>query len=436
MNLPVSTADELYAIFLRSPRISIDSRQPQQGAVFFALQGERLDGNRYAADALTNGAAYAVVDNPDVVKDDRYLLVPDTLQSLQSLAQRHRRGLTARVLAITGSNGKTTTKELITAVLSTTFSTVSTRGNLNNHIGVPLTILSANSDTEMLVVEMGANHIGEIARLCEIAAPDSGIITNIGKAHLEGFGSLEGVKTAKRELYTYLSTNPSNTIIYHHDDDTLRALAEPLAVDKLRYGTSAEVMVRGRMPASGFQLLVEWENPTPPLSIRTQLVGSYNFANVMAAIATGIHFGVSPAKIVDALQGYTPANHRSQYIDTGRNRVVADCYNANPASMHEAIRHFLDSSTGIRTLILGDMLELGSYSREEHQKVLDMIRGLDCTALLAGPIFASLHPANNTLLFNDVEALSAWISHHPIVDHAVLIKGSRGIRLEKVLDLL
>lgn len=436
MNPPVITTDELYAIFLRSPRISIDSRHPQQGSLFFALKGERLDGNRFATDALANGAAYAVVDNPEVVKDGRYLLVADTLNSLQLLAQKHRRGLKARVLAITGSNGKTTTKELMTAVLNTTFRTVSTKGNLNNHIGVPLTILTADHKTEILVVEMGANHIGEIARLCEIAEPGCGIITNIGKAHLEGFGSLEGVQTAKRELYTYLSANPSNTIIYHHDDDILRELTETIAVNKLNYGRSAEAMIRGSMPESGLQLLVHWDNPTPPLSIHTQLVGGYNFANVMAAIATGVHFGVHEEKIADALQRYTPANHRSQFIDTGRNRVVADCYNANPASMHEAIRHFLASSNGSRTLILGDMLELGSYSHEEHQKVLEMIKGLECMALLAGPVFASLNPASNTLMFNDAEALAEWITRHPIVDHAVLIKGSRGIRLEKVLGLL
>jgi UDP-N-acetylmuramoyl-tripeptide--D-alanyl-D-alanine ligase len=379
--------------------------------MFFALHGERFDGNRYAADALAGGAAYVVVDDRQVAADERYIVVDDTLAALQQLAAHHRRVLGARVLAITGTNGKTTTKELVAAVLGRRFKVAATAGNLNNHIGVPLTLLSMR-EGDFGVVEMGASAVGEIAALCAIAAPDYGLVTNVGLAHLEGFGGADGVRRAKGELYDYLAAH-GGTAFVRAADPTLMAMArERKGLKVLEYPA-----------AEGYE---------------TKLAGSYNMQNIAAAAAVGREFGVAEDDIRAAIASYTPSNNRSQRIDTGRNIVVMDCYNANPSSMRAA----LESFTG-KTVILGDMAELGAYSAAEHEEVVAMLPtcGIE-EAWLVGPHFTdAVRDLPQTLsltieTFADTAALVSWLHENPPHGRTILIKGSRSMGLERVLEAL
>ncbi|WP_297448099.1 UDP-N-acetylmuramoyl-tripeptide--D-alanyl-D-alanine ligase [uncultured Alistipes sp.] len=420
---------ELYELFKKHPRISTDSRKIVPDSLFFALHGERFDGNRYAAAALEAGAAVAVVDDPRLAEQaaaatrDRYVTVPDTLAALQELAARHRRALGITVLAITGSNGKTTTKELVGRTLSCRYRTAMTQGNLNNHIGVPLTLLAMDDTVEFGIVEMGASHCGEIARLCEIARPDFGLITNIGKAHLEGFGGEEGVMRGKGELLDALRDSGGEAF-YLSESDALRRMVEARpGLRTIPYST-ASIETSG----TGEFLEAVWQG----LPVRTRLVGSYNLANVAAAIAVGTRFGIEADRIVEAVESYVPDNNRSQKKETVFNTLILDAYNANPSSMRAALENFFrEPTTRKRAVILGDMRELGDYAEAEHRAVVEMIRtaGID-EAYLVGPHFSAAG-AGRFAVFPDVDALCAHLTRHPVRDRTVLVKGSRGIRLEK-----
>ncbi len=421
----------LYQLFQQHPVICTDSRSVIPGSLFFALRGDNFDGNRYAMKAIEAGAICAVVDNPQYSSDHKCLLVNNVLSELQQLAHYHRLHLSIPFIGITGSNGKTTTKELIAAVLSQRFNTSFTRGNLNNHIGVPLTLLSVNSDHEMAVIEMGANHQGEIAQLCAIANPDYGLITNIGRAHLGGFGGFEGVVKAKTELYKHLKNRNGKAFI-NIDNQLLVNNAE--GINQLTYGVSKEAEFRGRILTDGPELTLVFNYLDNEYKIRTHLIGHYNFDNVMAAVAVGLTFGVTPENIVSAIENYLPSNHRSQWITTETNQVVMDAYNANPSSMEAALGVFAAIETKRpRVLILGGMRELGNESQQEHHNILEKAKNMqpDCI-FLVGDEFKGMHEN----WFADTDALISALSSKPITQSLILVKGSHGNHLETILPLL
>ena len=412
---------ELYDIFRRHPRISTDTRRIEPGSVFFALHGATFDGNRFAADALSKGAAYAVVDDPAAVSGDRTVLVGDTLEALQELAREHRRELAIPILAISGSNGKTTTKELVSRVLAERFEVYATHGNLNNHIGVPLTLLAMTRDTEFGVVEMGASACGEIALLASIAEPNYGILTNIGLAHLEGFGGPEGVRRGKGELFDFLAANGGHAFV-PADDEILTGMA-----------------------AERDSLAVEYYSASLADGIENHLEGSYNRFNIAAAVAVGRYFDVPDERIRHAIAGYVPDNNRSQRIGTSRNTLVADCYNANPSSMRASVGNFLAEpleERQRRVLILGDMLELGDWSEREHAAIIEMAaQDPEAELLLVGPEFAKAYdglaekPANVTLCPTRDDLISL-LKVSPVEHSLVLVKGSHGMGLEQALEAL
>ena len=426
---------ELYEVYLRHPHISTDSRQATQGTLFFALRGDSFDGNRYAASALEAGAAAAVLDNPEVYETfteeqrSRCYLVPDTLEALQQLAAYHRRQLGIPIFAITGSNGKTTTKELTYRVLSCRFHTYATHGNLNNHIGVPLTLLSMDRSTEFGLVEMGASHCGEIALLSSIAQPDFGLITNIGKAHLEGFGGEEGVMRGKGELLDYLLRHKGSAFYLQQSKALCRMVAERNGLETIPYSTTDLKLVGNDRQF----LTVSWHGH----KIRTHLVGEYNLFNLAAAIAVGTYFDIPEPEIVAAIESYQPENNRSQRQVTQHNTLILDAYNANPSSMEAALRHFIsEPSMQPKAVILGDMLELGSYSAQEHRKIVKLLQEARIEEVfLVGRHFteagADCYPT-----FPDTDALRTYLTEHPIANRLILIKGSRGIHLERLTELL
>jgi UDP-N-acetylmuramoyl-tripeptide--D-alanyl-D-alanine ligase len=427
--------EQLYNLFKESAGINTDSRIVGKGEIFFALWGDNYNGNKFASEALEKGASWAVIDDP-LFETEKTILVDDCLFELQALALHHRKEMNVPVLAITGTNGKTTTRELLTSIVAKKLKVHSTKGNLNNHIGVPLTILSAPPGTEIMIIEMGANHIGEIRTLCMIAKPDFGIITNIGTAHIEGFGSIDGVINAKTELYEYL--RKVNGIALYNDKN-------PLLTEKIFK------IINRAVPFSdptGIELLVELQTSDLNLTLTatyhhhtynicTNLFGNYNLENIKAAIATGLFLGVEMKDIVDAVETYQPANNRSQIKITKNNTLICDSYNANPTSMHLA----LDSFTGIqaeqRLVILGDMLELGEKSEEEHIKVLDELQSRKVKeVLLVGPVFQKVSPKSGFRSFSDVYKLMDFLKSEPVKGTTILIKGSRGIGLEKIYNLL
>ena len=426
---------ELYEVYLRHPHISTDSRQATQGTLFFALRGDSFDGNRYAASALEAGAAAAVLDNSEVYETlteeqrSRCYLVPDTLKALQQLAAYHRRQLGIPIFAITGSNGKTTTKELTYRVLSCRFHTYATHGNLNNHIGVPLTLLSMDRSTEFGLVEMGASHCGEIALLSSIAQPDFGLITNIGKAHLEGFGGEEGVMRGKGELLDYLLRHKGSAFYLQQSKALCRMVAERNGLETIPYSTTDLKLVGNDRQF----LTVSWHGH----KIRTHLVGEYNLFNLAAAIAVGTYFDIPEPEIVAAIESYQPENNRSQRQVTQHNTLILDAYNANPSSMEAALRHFIsEPSMQPKAVILGDMLELGSYSAQEHRKIVELLQEARIEEVfLVGSHFtdagADCYPT-----FPDTDALRTYLTEHPIVNRLILIKGSRGIHLERLTEIL
>jgi len=429
------TIQEIYKIFKGHSHVSTDSRVIRPGSIFFALKGDNFNGNRFAEAALDKGASIVVVDDPEVVKDQRYILVSDSLKTLQQLAGFHRRHLGLKIIAITGTNGKTTTKELTAEVLRNKYRVVSTTGNLNNHIGVPLTLLSFTEETEIGIVEMGANHPGEIAQLCEIAAPDYGVITNVGKAHLEGFGSFEGVKKTKAELYNYLRENNGKAFI-NYNNSHLIEMAE--GCEKLYYSTSGNGpglkgdYIQG-VPCMYFKAKFSkgW------LYIKSRLAGGYNFENALAATCIGEYFEVDPLDIKKAIESYTPQNNRPQFMKTSRNQLLLDAYNANPSSMIAALKNFQQIKGTQKAVILGDMLELGTASQQEHQGIIELLEAINPERVyLAGSIFSSCRLPDNFMAFENTELLKKALEKEPPEGFYILVKGSRGMKLENLTDLL
>ena len=429
----MNTTEEIYNILGENPEISTDSRKIIPGCVFFALRGDSFNGNKYAEEALKKGAKYTVIDEKEFQSSGKMFLVDDVLETLQDLAQLHRKKLGIPILGITGTNGKTTTKELIARVLSQKFNVSFTQGNLNNHIGVPLTLLSMGSRTEFGIVEMGANHQGEIAELCSIADPDYGIITNIGKAHLEGFGSFEGVKKTKVELYTHIK-NKNGTVFINGENQILTELSE--GIKKISFG-SKNCDFTGELINSSPFAHVKANFPKGVLYLNSSLIGDFNYENIMAAACIGNYFGVDPLKIQQAIKNYQPSNIRSQLIDKNGIKIIIDTYNANPTSMKASITSFLNSGNphAHSFLILGDMLELGMYSNDEHTSILQLINNIPKENIfLVGKIFSETAGNSGWNTFENTEHLCGYLNKNPIKNGYVLIKGSRGIQLEKTLD--
>lgn len=428
--------DHLYAAYLQHPIVTTDTRNLPQQSIFFALKGENFNGNTYANQALADGAAYVVVDeliDDAWLTDERVFVTENVLATLQQLALTHRNHLDIPFLAITGSNGKTTTKELIYTVMSQKYKTVATKGNLNNHIGVPLTILSIPTDAEFAIIEMGANHLHEIESYCTIAKPNFAIINNCGKAHLEGFGSLEGVKKAKGELYDFIRMHQGSLFI-NTDLDYLQEMAEGINT-QYTYGTANAHLIGKDISDTPF-LKVAILTHLLETSIQTQLIGSYNLPNVLAAVAVGHHFGVAIEVIKSALEAYTPSNSRSQLVKTAQNEVILDAYNANPTSMDLAIKNLAQVPHTKKVLMLGSMKELGADSIAEHQKIIDTAHSFAFEAIyVVGPEFAAttLHHAR---LFATSADLKAHLAEQPISDALILVKGSRGSKMEVVMDAL
>ena len=425
------TTQTIYKHYSKAYKVTTDSRDVAPDAVFFALKGERFDGNDFALEVAEKGIASLVVaDRPTLPDHPRIVKVNDALLALQELAKYHRLQMKQlTVLSITGTNGKTTTKELVSAVLSQQFDIIYTQGNLNNHIGVPLTLLRIKPETQFAVVEMGANHPGEIKTLVNIACPDYGIITNIGKAHLEGFGSFEGVIKTKNELYDYLSAH-DKTAFVNGDNELLMGLVK--GFKHLTYGTGTNMNCQVTPGTCNPYLSVSWKG----IPVLTHLVGSYNFENVAASIAVGNYFGVEDNAIRHALESYQPTNSRSQVID-GKNHIIMDAYNANPTSMSASVSNFHNICGDNAVLILGDMRELGDASEKEHRAILDLIAQLGFhQVFLVGPCFSQYNNNSEYLSFATVEDLVAYLEQHPISEKTILVKGSRGIRLEKALPLI
>lgn len=420
--------EDLYAIYCKNPSVQTDTRKLAPGDIFFALKGPNFNGNKFASKALESGAVCVVTDEDTGIIDSRIFQVADSLQALQQLASIHREHFKIPFIAITGSNGKTTTKELIHAVLSSHFKTYTTTGNLNNHIGVPLTLLRIKSDAEMAVIEMGANHLHEIASYCTYAKPDFGLITNIGKAHLEGFGGAENVKKGKGELFDYLKAH-EGTVFVNTDDPQVNSLGATLD-KKVFYGSNQSVMT-GKLLQSDPYLNVQLYNPST--QVQTQLVGSYNLPNVLAAVTVGRHFHVPEEKIKQAIEQYAPSNSRSQMMVKDGCHIIMDAYNANPGSMKAAIVNFASMAADNKILILGDMKELGADSRTEHEAIVKLIRSYEwADVILTGPEFAKIsHPFHQ---FNNSAEAAAWVNNHPLKNAYILVKGSRSMQMEKVFE--
>ena len=433
---------ELYQIFQQHPIICTDSRVCPPNSFFFALKGDNFNANAFALSALEKGCAYAVVDEPEYAIDERFILVDNVLSSLQQLATYHRKQLGTTIIGITGTNGKTTTKELIAAVLKEKYNVLFTQGNLNNHIGVPLTLLQLRSEHQIAVIEMGANHPGEIKTLVEIACPDYGIITNVGKAHLEGFGSFEGVKSTKAELYEYIFSQGKDIFI-NTDNENLLEMAAKVGFKKdarmQNYSlnpTNTTANIYGQIVDCSPYLNIKCTvNSNNSFAVATKLIGSYNAENVLAAVAIGKCFEVTDEQIKSGLEKYTPQNNRSQLTITKKNKLVVDTYNANPTSMRAAILNFAQMNVNDKTLILGDMLELGEQSDTEHQNIITLLQQNKFDSVfLVGENFKKT--INSYPCFSEVNDLIVHLENRPIQNEYVLIKGSRGIKLEKVLTIL
>lgn len=427
---------KLYELYLRNPLISTDTRKIENGSIFFSLKGDNFNANIFAPQAIENGCAYAVVDEKEYCKNNRYILVDDVLATLQDLAAYHRKQFKIPVLGITGTNGKTTTKELIKSVVSKKYNVAATTGNLNNHIGVPLTILSVHNENEIAIIEMGANHPGEIGELCKISDPDLGIITNIGKAHLEGFGSLEGVVNTKKELFDAIRLKKGKIFVCR-DNALLMELSE--GIERITYGIFPDAFCRGEICESNPLLKIKWyaNSIKREVNITSNLIGYYNFENVLAAICIGEYFGVCPDDIKEAIENYQPSNHRSQLISTAKNKILMDAYNANPTSMEASLRNFIQTDGTRKFAILGDMLELGEDAISEHKKIFELVSnaGFEKIALV-GNIFSSLNTVKEIQSFTDVKQAVEWIKAEQPENFYILIKGSRGIKLEKLLEYL
>lgn len=430
----IADVKDLYKIFKSSNGVSTDTRTIANDQIYFGLKGERFDGNEFARQALEKGALVAVVSDPSLSGDGFYV-VDDTLVALQELAREHRRSLRIPILGITGSNGKTTTKELVAAVTMRKFNVSFTRGNLNNHIGVPLSILSIPEDCEFAIIEMGANHVGEIANLCTIAMPDHGLITNIGMAHIEGFGGREGIKKGKSELYDWLAGH--HGLAFVNSDEEFLADLSAHVDRRVFYGTEGR---RGPadylydIPNSGTSIsIVGKSDNTHGIFLESDLFGEYNARNILTAATIGLYFGVSEEDIRTAIAQYLPDNNRSQLIQKEGKCIVLDAYNANPTSMHLAISSFR-KRPGTKAVILGGMNELGSIEKEEHRRLVEAVSDPDIRSVfLVGPHFNGMALPDGLLHFQNVEELGEYLEAHPIVEEAILIKGSRSLQLESAL---
>ena len=426
----------LYQLFLSCSVVTTDSRNCPANSMFIALKGDSFNGNLFATQALEKGCAYAVVDEATAVADDsgRYILVDDCLATLQALANYHRRELGTRVIGITGTNGKTTTKELIAAVLSQSYHVLYTQGNLNNHIGVPLTLLRMTIEHDIAVIEMGANHPGEIKQLAEIAEPDCGIITNVGKAHLEGFGSFEGVVKTKGELYEYLRQKSNSIAFIHHENQYLQEIAHDLTL--VEYGEAPHLFITGQVTDNSPYLAFNWQHGADRVNeVNTHLIGAYNFTNALAAVAIGRYFEVDDESINKALSGYEPQNNRSQLQKTAHNTLIIDAYNANPTSMMAALQNFQQMKAEHKMLILGDMRELGADSLAEHQRIVDFLKEATFErVILIGNQFESV--VSDFTTYPDVQAFITDLSNQKPKDYTILIKGSNGIKLNSVVEYL
>ena len=435
---------ELYSLFKIFSIVTTDSRKAVPGTIFFALHGENFNGNQFAASALKQGCNYAVIDEEQYYAGDKYILVKDSLAALQELARYHREQLKIPFIAITGSNGKTTTKEFMKCVLSKKYKVLATAGNLNNHIGVPLTILSVNADIEIAIIEMGANHIGEIAMLCKIAQPDYGVITNIGSAHIGEFGSFEAIVKAKTEMYQFLKKNAKKVFI---NSSNALLVSNASGIEQITYGSSQIDFCFCEFVEANPYLKIKYENEL----ISSQLVGKYNFENIAAAICIGKYFGIKKNKIKEAIEEYVPANNRSQVIQTKKNTLILDAYNANPSSMKASIENFYDMKgenlphqKAGKWLILGDMRELGKYEVEEHKNIIQLlIEKKFHNVVFVGDVFQKalmeLKPvAFDPILFKDSDELTNRLKAEPLSKDPslILIKGSRGIKLEKAVEFL
>ncbi len=421
---------QLYNRYLQNPKICTDTRKITEGCIFFALKGPHFNGNEFAKEALKKGASYAVIDDELYAIDDKYILVKDALTTLQELARFHRKELKCKVLGITGSNGKTTSKELCLQVLKKKYNTLATSGNLNNHIGVPLSILSIGTDTEIAIIEMGANHINEIEFLCGIAQPDYGVITNVGKAHLEGFGSLEGVLQAKTELYRYLATKDAPVFV--KDNDYVLIDKIPKECPIIRYGElkNSNYIIKSNGAHPFVKVLL---NET---QIQSQLIGDYNFDNIALSIAIGMEFGVETIDIKEAIESYVASNNRSQIIKTNANTILLDAYNSNPMSLEKAIQNLENIKHENKVMILGDMFELGEETNIEHQKIIDQcLKSGVSNVFLVGKIFNAINNTKYTS-FDNTTDLVELLKTQSIEDAFILIKGSRGMKLEQVVDCL
>ncbi|HHN47504.1 MAG TPA: UDP-N-acetylmuramoyl-tripeptide--D-alanyl-D-alanine ligase [Bacteroidales bacterium] len=426
---------QIYQLFLSQPQISIDSRSPERNSLFFALKGENHDANDFAAEALKNGASYAVVDNPEVAITDRYILVKNVLETLQQLALLHRQRFNIPLLAITGSNGKTTTKELVATVLSKKYNTLFTKRNLNNHIGLPLTLMQLNSNHQIAVIEMGANHIGEIDTLCRIALPTFGLITNIGHAHLEGFGSFEGVLAAKTELYAFIRQQLGKVFVNASDDLLMKHAAN---ISKVTYGLNPKADYSAALMKSHPFLTLKCTENCTNFEVPTQLTGNYNATNIAAAVCIGRYFGVAVYDVVQAIADYIPANNRSQIINTGKNHLILDAYNANPSSMVVALENFSQQPGRPQMCILGDMLELGSYTDEEHKKIqeLTLKSAFDRLIFVGEYFYRHKSGHTNCNYFIDTQQAKEWLAQNQFSGFNILIKGSRKIQLESLVEHL
>jgi len=467
------TIEELYQKYLASHHVTTDSRQVRAGSLFFALKGDNFDGNAFAAKALEQGAAVCILSDPAYVVDDRCVVVKDVLEALQQLARYHRSQLTIPVIGITGTNGKTTTKELVHAVLSRKYRTYATQGNFNNHLGVPLTLLAIPADCEVAVVEMGANHPGEIEFLCNIANPDLGLITNVGRAHLEGFGGFKGVVRTKTELYRHLAAM-AGTIFVNADNDILMERAEKMAVlpsspsvlpgfvpsiplvtpgdytegfkprgvnmpmaSVVSYGSSPTAEYKGAFVSANPYMKFYFEDGDNVYTVQTHLLGAYNFDNAMAAMCVGRYMGVDLFDIKTALEEYQPSNNRSQFKQTAHNALMLDCYNANPSSMELAVKSFADMQGERKVAILGGMKELGGESRAEHRKLFDQLCGCAFSRLLLiGEEFCFADGQQGVVWFPDVDAAKTYLEAHPITQSLILLKGSNSNHLWQLESLL
>lgn len=423
--------EELYNRFTECNGLTTDSRHCPEGSMFLALKGETFNGNAFAAQSLAQGCRYAVVDEPQYASPEnpRIILVDNCLDTLQKLANYHRRRLGTRMIGVTGTNGKTTTKELIATVLGEKFKVLYTQGNFNNHIGVPLTLLRLKPEHEMAVIEMGANHPGEIKTLVHIAEPDYGIITNVGKAHLQGFGSFEGVIRTKGELYDFLREKGNSTIFIQNENPYLNKIATGLTC--IRYGQTPGLDVTGKVVSCSPFLRFSWTAEGTSHEVQTHLIGSYNLDNALAAVTIGRYFGVEDAKICHALSSYVPQNNRSQLVHTASNTLIVDAYNANPTSMMAALENFRQMEAAHKVAILGDMKELGEGSHEEHQKVVDFLK--ECgfeRVMLVGPEFGGTSSPFEH--YKDVKDVEALLAAHPLQGCCVLVKGSNSMKLSEL----